>query len=284
MEIYTQKRSPIIRWIIVAIFALCFAADLMLILTKQIGFLDGYVFDAFQNIRDRFVTVIAKGITFCANTSTIAGICAVLLILPTRVRFGIPLSIAAVASGACHHLIKEIVQRARPDDVHHLVTATGFSFPSGHSNAGLVFFLFLMVLLRRYLIINDYRSVAYLLTVFFPILVVAIGASRVYLGVHYPSDVLGGWFLGGVLFIVFMTIYDKFYPIKYRINYAPPAWDAIQKRRAWRKPVNSGKELPLIEFPKNRSPWRRAILSEKRRQAEHGEMKPPERISADSQE
>jgi undecaprenyl-diphosphatase len=284
MEIYTQKRSPIIRWIVLAVFVLCFAADLMLILTDRIGFLDEPVFIAFQNIRDRFVTAIAKGITFCANTSTIAGMCVVLLILPTRSRFGIPLSLVAGISAAGHHLIKEIVQRTRPDDVYHLVTATGFSFPSGHSNAGLVFYLFLMVLLRRYLIINDYKSVAHLITVFFPILVVAIGVSRVYLGVHYPSDVLGGWLLGGVLIIIFMTIYDKFYPIKYRINYAPPAWDTMQKKRAWRKPVNSGKETPLIEFPKNRSPWRRAVLPEKRKQVEHKEKHAFEEMSADSGE
>jgi undecaprenyl-diphosphatase len=222
------------------------------------------------------VTIIAKGVTFCANTSTIAGLCAILLILPTRTGFGIPLAVAAGVSAGCHHLIKEIVERARPDDVYHLVTVSGYSFPSGHANTGLVFYLFLMILLRRYLILHDYKGVAYLLTLFLPILVFVIGVSRIYLGVHYPSDILGGWLLGGALLIVFVTIYDAFYPIKYRITYAPPAWEAMKKKRAWRRPANAGKDAQMIEFPKNRSPWKRVTVSEKRKQGENKGASPSE--------
>jgi undecaprenyl-diphosphatase len=269
MEIYVQKRTPVIRWILFAILALCFAADLFFVITGRIDFIDETVLTAFRNIQDRFVTIIAKGITFCANTTTLAGLCAILLILPTRVRFGLPLTLATGIAAGCQYLLKILIERVRPDEVHQLIDASGFSFPSGHSNAGLVFYLFLMILVRRRLILDEYRGAAYLISLLLPLLVIMIGASRVYLGVHYPSDVLGGWLLGGVLLIVFVTLYDAFYPIKYRVTYAaPPVWDTMRKKRAWRKPVNSGKETELIDFPKNRSPWKRAVLPEKRRHAE----------------
>jgi undecaprenyl-diphosphatase len=268
MEIYTQRRSPVIRWILAVLLALSFGGVLLLLLTNRISFLDAPVFAGFQAIQDRFLTIIAKGITFCANTTTIAGLCVILLILPTRIRFGIPIGIATGFAAGCQYLLKELIERARPDEVYHLVTASGFSFPSGHSNAGLVFYLFLLILVRRYLILHEYKGLAYLLTALLPLLVIVIGASRVYLGVHYPSDILSGWMLGGVLLIVFVTLYDAFYPIKYRLTYDPPVWDIMKKKRAWRKPVKSGKETELIEFPKNRSPWRQANITAKRRQAE----------------
>ncbi|MDR2157375.1 MAG: phosphatase PAP2 family protein [Clostridiales Family XIII bacterium] len=277
MEIYIQKRSPVIRWIVAAVLALCFVAELILILNDRTAVIDGSVFTVFQNIRDPFVTIIAKGVTFCANTATIAGLCAILLILPTRIRFGIPLTSVVCISAGCHYLLKEIIERVRPDEVHHLVTVSGFGFPSGHANAGLVFYLFLMVLLRRYLILHDYKGIAYLLSAFLPVLVFAIGVSRVYLGVHYPSDVVGGWLLGGTLFIAFVTLYDAFYPIKYRLHYAPPAWEAMRKKRAWRRPSHVGKETQLIEFPKNRTPWRREVIPEKRRREKERETSAPNR-------
>ncbi|MDR1953128.1 MAG: phosphatase PAP2 family protein [Clostridiales Family XIII bacterium] len=268
MEIYTQRRSPVIRWILAALLALGFGGVLFLVLTNRIAFIDAPVFAGVQAIHDRFFTIIAKIVTFCANTTTIAGLCVILLILPTRIRFGIPIGIATGIAAGCHYLLKELIERARPDDIYHLVSVSGFSFPSGHANAGLVFYLFLMILVRRYLILHDYKGVAYLLTAFLPLLVLVIGASRVYLGVHYPSDILGGWLLGGVLLIVLVTLYDAFYPLKYRLTYDQPIWEMMQKKRAWRKPVKSGKETELIEFPKNRAPWRQINTSTKRQQDE----------------
>jgi membrane-associated phospholipid phosphatase len=164
--------------------------------------------------------------------------------------------------------LKEIIERARPDEAYHLVTASGFSFPSGHANTGIVFYLFLMILLRRYLILHDYKGIANAITLFFPLLTIAIGASRVYLGVHYPTDILGGWLLGSVLLIILVTLYDAFYPLKYRITYEQPAWDAMRKKKDWRRPANRNRDEQLIEFPKNRSPWKKGSASEKPRRGD----------------
>ncbi|WP_245428753.1 phosphatase PAP2 family protein [Rhodoplanes elegans] len=89
--------------------------------------------------------------------------------------------------------IKLVIARPRPDLVAHMVDVSTYSFPSGHATASAVVFLTLGVLLAR---IGRRRRVrAYVIGTAIA-LTLAIGASRVYLGVHWPSDVLAGWCLG----------------------------------------------------------------------------------------
>ncbi|MFD2181347.1 phosphatase PAP2 family protein [Rhodoplanes azumiensis] len=89
--------------------------------------------------------------------------------------------------------IKLVVARPRPDLVAHMVDVSTYSFPSGHATASAVVFLTLGVLLAR--IGRRRRVKAYVIGTAIA-LTLAIGASRVYLGVHWPSDVLAGWCLG----------------------------------------------------------------------------------------
>jgi undecaprenyl-diphosphatase len=104
------------------------------------------------------------------------------------------LVVAAVGGGGgISMLMKDLFGRGRPDVVPHLVAVTSPSFPSGHSMLGTIMYLTLGALLARFA--TRRRTKLYLLIVaIFTTFV--IGASRVYLGVHYPSDVLAGWCAG----------------------------------------------------------------------------------------
>lgn len=89
--------------------------------------------------------------------------------------------------------LKDFFERARPDMIYRLVDVNSVSFPSGHSVMSAVVYLTQASLLAR---IQKKRSVRiYILTIAL-ILTLLIGLSRVYLGVHYPTDVLAGWSLG----------------------------------------------------------------------------------------
>jgi undecaprenyl-diphosphatase len=234
---------------------------------------------AAYGIRDDFLNVIAGFITHAGDTAVIAGICVVLVVLPTRVRFGIPAAGAAVVAGLVQYVLKRLVERSRPDEAMWLIPEDGYSFPSGHANASFVFYIFLMILLRRYFILGKSYGAANLVFVAMPLLVAAIGASRVYLGVHYPTDIIGGWLLGSILLIIIVTLYDIFYPVKYRISFDSPSWEYTRRRRPWRKPQVSRPSDEMLDFPKNRSVWRRpgstarrrAAEEEKRRRKESGE-------------
>lgn len=102
--------------------------------------------------------------------------------------------VAAIGSGAVMtQLLKLGFDRARPDLVEHLTHAASSSFPSGHATQAAIAFLTLGALMARS---QENRRVKALILGGALFLTVLVGASRVYLGVHWPTDVLAGWCLG----------------------------------------------------------------------------------------
>ncbi len=104
------------------------------------------------------------------------------------------LVLASVLGGwALSTTLKLGVARSRPDIVPHLVEVHDLSFPSGHAMVSAVTYLTLAVLISG---TRRYRSTRIFTIAVGILLTLMIGASRVYLGVHYPTDVLGGWCAG----------------------------------------------------------------------------------------
>lgn len=100
----------------------------------------------------------------------------------------------AISGGAIlSFLVKALYNRPRPEIVPHLVEVTSPSFPSGHAMNSAIVYLTLAVLLARSL--EGRRVQVYLIGMAIA-LALTIGATRVYLGVHWPSDVLAGWAIG----------------------------------------------------------------------------------------
>lgn len=100
----------------------------------------------------------------------------------------------AISSGAILSVaIKAVFDRARPEIVPHLVEVTSPSFPSGHAMNSSIVYLTLAVLLARSQ--NSRRVQVYLISVAIA-LALTIGFTRIYLGVHWPTDVLAGWSVG----------------------------------------------------------------------------------------
>ncbi|MDR3305737.1 MAG: phosphatase PAP2 family protein [Clostridiales Family XIII bacterium] len=269
VERYIQDGSLVAKWVLFAVFAALFVIDAYFVITGQTAAVDQAIQQTFFSLRDDTLTAIVKGITFCGDTKTVGVLCIVLIILPGRLKIGLPIALAAGAGSLVHTAIKYLAGRPRPDAIDWLITEDGFSFPSGHANASLIFYLLLMIILGRLLIIQNNRLAAALLRILLIILVFLIGLSRIYLGVHYPSDVFGGWMLGGALLIVFLFIYDNLWPASQRINYDPPAWGAIpknaEKTKGWRRPNKKRASGELLRFPKKRGPWRVPADQQKRR-------------------
>ncbi len=90
-------------------------------------------------------------------------------------------------------VIKLIIARPRPSMFYALVPRTGFSFPSGHSVGSIVFYGFSCYLVSRMVEKKSAKAFWWFLAAFIPL---NVGLSRIYLGVHWMSDVLGGWMLG----------------------------------------------------------------------------------------
>ncbi|HHT7188941.1 TPA: phosphatase PAP2 family protein [Bacillus cereus] len=94
--------------------------------------------------------------------------------------------------------IKEIVKRDRPS-LNEALDALGYSFPSGHAMLSIMTFGFL-----AYIIAANVKGVAgkYIVTILIGIVIVLIGLSRIILNVHYPTDILAGYCVGGILLII----------------------------------------------------------------------------------
>jgi len=105
------------------------------------------------------------------------------------------LSISLIGAWLLNTILKTIFQRARPDIVH-LVQAGGYSFPSGHAMVSTAVYGVIGYLL--WLNLRKHSKPSWYIAVFTVALILAIGISRIYLGVHFASDVIAGYAAGGV--------------------------------------------------------------------------------------
>lgn len=110
-----------------------------------------------------------------------------------RLRVGLAAAATIGLASLANSSLKLVVARARPDDMAPIVVEPGYSFPSGHSISAMVAYGVIAILVGRSGLPLVLRvTVVGLLAS----LVVVVGLSRVYLGAHYPTDVLGGWLMG----------------------------------------------------------------------------------------
>lgn len=172
---------------------------------------DKAVQNFFFSLRGPVQDVIISSITHLSDTVTIIAFCIVLLILPNRKTYGLPVSLACLGGVAIYKPLKHFVLRARPDASLHLVTQGGYSFPSGHSVTSIVFCGLLLYLIQKYCKNEKLKTV---LSWICGILALVIGPSRIYVGVHWPTDVLAGWCLGGAILIIAILILEKVYAKK----------------------------------------------------------------------
>lgn len=164
--------------------------------------------DAFLSVRNGFLNVIVVALTHCGDTLTIVALCVVLLILPTRKTYGLPVSLAAISGVAVYKPMKHLFLRARPDVSLHLVEQGGYSFPSGHSVSSVIVYGLLLYLIRKHCKNEKLKNV---LSVICSVLMLLIGPSRLYVSVHWASDVLCGMLIGAGILMIAILILERIY-------------------------------------------------------------------------
>lgn len=105
-----------------------------------------------------------------------------------------------------NQVLKFIVKRPRPSDLF-LIVETGYSFPSGHSMVSLSFYGLLIYFIYKYF---KNKNLKIFLITLLSLIIVLIGVSRVYLGVHFVSDVISGFLLSLSYLIIFIKVINKF--------------------------------------------------------------------------
>lgn len=195
-----------LKWVVLFICLVGFLALTEDVFNKEImqGDIIGYKIISTFLISD-FVTPIAKFITNFGGAIFLSIATIALLLLIKNKKIGLSIFSNIVIITILNQLLKKILRRPRPTEFR-IVEETGYSFPSGHSMVSMAFYGYLIYLIYRY-IKNKY--IKWSLIVLLSILICLIGISRIYLGVHYTSDVLGGFLLSISYLVVYISLIKK---------------------------------------------------------------------------
>lgn len=188
---------------------------LLLTYTKTVNFIlesawvskiDANVLASVISVRTPFFVEAFSLITLFGDWQVIAVESALIIgifFFAKKQEYVLPLLISAGGSYGASALGKWLIERPRPDAFPVLVENT-FSFPSAHAAIAIGFYGFILFFLMR-----QVSNWAFKTNLFFfgILLILAIGFSRIYLGVHYATDVFGGYLLGGLWLLVAINVY-----------------------------------------------------------------------------
>lgn len=166
---------------------------------------DSAVYNFITNI---FIVTDYRWVFFFKMATTLGSsivVCTIifsLLILFKDKKYFLHTGLACLIGILFESLLKIIIKRPRPTEFWPLASASTYSFPSGHSF--IVMVLFGMLIYFTYKEIKN-KKIQYLLTGIFSIIILLVGVSRIFLGIHYPTDVIGGYVIG----LVFLICYIK---------------------------------------------------------------------------
>lgn len=135
------------------------------------------------------LTAVMKAVTFLGDTPFLTALCLGMLVLLCPRENGVRFAANGALIAGLNNLLKALFARPRPEAALRLAEVSGFSFPSGHAMGSTAIYGFLIYLVWG---TRWSRRCKVVLTVALGLLIAAIVCSRVYLRVHYPSDVLGG--------------------------------------------------------------------------------------------
>lgn len=156
-----------------------------------------------NNIMNDGLTPILKAITELGGVAftVLAGV--LIFMFCKKNRWFITIDLVGVT--LVNQVIKHIIRRPRPN-VLRLVEESGYSFPSGHSMVSMAFYGIIIYLVYKN-VSNKYLK--WILIILLSLLILSIGFSRIYVGVHYFTDVAGGFLLGLAYLIIYINIYNK---------------------------------------------------------------------------
>ena len=153
-----------------------------------------------------FLTNIIRIITHLGDPIIVTSITILLVIIPkTRKRVGYPMAAAVIVSEALNLILKEIFARERPN-ILQLVNETTYSFPSGHAMINTTVYTMLGIFAIKYIRSKKIKISVIIMCIIMPLI---ISFSRVYLGVHYAGDVLGGMLLGFAVTVFIYALLKK---------------------------------------------------------------------------
>ena len=160
-----------------------------------------------NNLRSDGLTFIMLFITNFCNPIILILLSLVILLICKDKKMGLIIMINLLVSILLNIIFKGIIQRDRPLE-DFLITESGYSFPSGHSMVSMAYYGLIIYFIYKKIKDKRVRNV---LMILIGLLILAIGFSRIYLGVHFASDVIGGFLIS----IIYLVCAIKLLNLKY---------------------------------------------------------------------
>ncbi len=195
------------KWIVLFICLIGFLELAEDVFNKEImnGDIIGYKIISTFLISD-FATPIAKFITNFGGAIFIILLTVLLIAVIKNKKIGLSIFSNLAIITILNQSLKRILQRPRPTE-YRIIEETGYSFPSGHSMISMAFYGYLIYLIYRYV---ENKYLKWILISLLSVLICLIGISRIYLGVHYTSDVLGGFLISISYLVIYISAVNKF--------------------------------------------------------------------------
>lgn len=164
---------------------------------------DTFVYEAIMQLQSDRLTFFFRQITRFGNAEIVIAISLILVLIRKKIAFLSLLNI--LFNNILNNVIKLIMVRVRPN-ILRLIEISGYSFPSGHAMISMALYGFLIYLVHK---LNYFKNIKILLYCIFGLIIMLVGISRIYLGVHYASDVIGGYLASLAYLMVFISIVEK---------------------------------------------------------------------------
>lgn len=200
-----NKIKKISKWIVCGIGILIFATIVVMLLTNNVTSLDNSIYNIIISSKSDVMTMFMTIITMMCNTEFIIVATLLLVLLIKNKKIGGMIASNVVLCSVINTIIKHIFLRPRPVGIK-LIEQGGYSFPSGHSMMAVAFYGLLIYIIWN----TKWRNVWKIFTTtLLVILILLIGISRIYVGVHFASDVIAGLSISLSYLIIFIELLYK---------------------------------------------------------------------------
>ncbi len=195
------KQYALVCMLVIAVSLFLFGKLGQEMLEQELTAFDSYVIEKVQSLITPKLTSVMQVFTALASTWSLVTLAAIsiVIMLWQHKRWEALFLLLALGGGVGFNLLLKWLYRRERPSIHRLVEESGYSFPSGHSMAAFIFFGMMAMLLTLFVVSRAVKIVILLAAV---VLILLVGISRIYLGVHYPSDVLAGFTAGGVWLVM----------------------------------------------------------------------------------
>lgn len=192
------------KWVLFIISLTIFIFISLCVYFNLTSSFDLTIYNFIISFKNDFLTNFLKVITLFGGEYIILLITFSFLFIKNK-KFFLSLFIDMILIVLFNYFLKLIFLRERPIDLM-IINETGYSYPSGHSMVAVSFYGFILFLIWKMNIKKVYK---YLFSFVIVLLMILIGISRIYLGVHFPSDVIGGYSISLCYLIVYISLTRK---------------------------------------------------------------------------